>query len=160
MDLLVLRTTLDESQNKFVTQTIISARHNKGHFIMCGLLNMRNYLYLFIHAYYYFKIPFQPPSFNDIIFMTTGALSVTDDDYCISHTVIVVDVRSCTRPPRSPGQDHPTGEYYLLTVSIYVSPCVTTDTIDGDTMSSLTVAQKILVTNSGEFSVCAYVCSL
>ena len=31
-----------------------------------------------------------------------GALSVTDndDDYCISYTVTVVDVRSCTRPSR------------------------------------------------------------
>ena len=29
----------------------------------------------------------------------TGALSVIDD-YCISYTVAVVDVRSCTRPPR------------------------------------------------------------
>ena len=37
-----------------------------------------------------------------------GALSVTDsdDDYCVSYTVTMVDVRSCTRPPRSLGQDH------------------------------------------------------
>ena len=33
---------------------------------------------------------------------TTGALSVTDDDYGISYIVTMVDVRSCTRPPRSP----------------------------------------------------------
>ena len=25
---------------------------------------------------------------------------MTDDDYCISYTVTVVDVRSCSRPPR------------------------------------------------------------
>ena len=32
----------------------------------------------------------------------TGALSVTDsdDDYCVSYIVTMVDVRSCTRPPR------------------------------------------------------------
>ena len=29
----------------------------------------------------------------------TGALSVTED-YCVSYTVTMVDVRSCTRPPR------------------------------------------------------------
>ena len=29
----------------------------------------------------------------------TGALSITDD-YCVSYTVNMVDVRSCTRPPR------------------------------------------------------------
>ena len=27
---------------------------------------------------------------------------MTDDDYCVSYTVTIVDVRSCTRPPRSP----------------------------------------------------------
>ena len=32
----------------------------------------------------------------------TGALSVTDDDYCVSYTVTMVDVRSCTRTPRLP----------------------------------------------------------
>ena len=40
----------------------------------------------------------------------TGALSVidSDDDYCVSYIVTMVDVRSCTRPPRSLGQDrHP-----------------------------------------------------
>ena len=26
---------------------------------------------------------------------------MTDDDYCVSYTVTMVDVRSCTRPPRS-----------------------------------------------------------
>ena len=31
----------------------------------------------------------------------TGALSMIDDDYCVSYTVTMVDVRSCTRPPRS-----------------------------------------------------------
>ena len=31
---------------------------------------------------------------------TTGALSVIDG-YCICHTVTTMDVRSCTRPPRS-----------------------------------------------------------
>ena len=38
----------------------------------------------------------------------TGALSVTDsdDDYCVSYTVTMVDVRSCTRPPRSHDQQH------------------------------------------------------
>ena len=32
--------------------------------------------------------------------VTTGALSVTDDDYCISYTITMVDVHSCIRPPR------------------------------------------------------------
>ena len=35
----------------------------------------------------------------------TGALSITDD-YCVSYTVTMVDVRSCTRPPRSHDQQH------------------------------------------------------
>ena len=30
----------------------------------------------------------------------------SDDDYCVSYTVTMVDVRSCTRPPRSHDQDH------------------------------------------------------
>ena len=34
------------------------------------------------------------------VIYTTGALSVTDDDYCVSYAVTMVDVRSCTRPPR------------------------------------------------------------
>ena len=38
-------------------------------------------------------------------YCTTGALSITDD-YCISYTVTMVDVRSCTRPPRSHDQQH------------------------------------------------------
>ena len=39
---------------------------------------------------------------------TTGALSVidSDDDYCISYIVTMVDVRSCARPPRSHDQQH------------------------------------------------------
>ena len=38
----------------------------------------------------------------------TGALSVTDsdDDYCVSYTVTMVDIRSCTRPPRLHDQQH------------------------------------------------------
>ena len=45
--------------------------------------------------------------------MYTGALSVTDsdDDYCVSYTVTMVDVRSCTRPPRSPDQSCNEGVY-------------------------------------------------
>ena len=37
-----------------------------------------------------------------------GALSVTgsDDDYCISYNVTIVDVRSCARPPRLLDQQH------------------------------------------------------
>ena len=42
-------------------------------------------------------------------YCTTGALSITDD-YCVSYTVTMVDVRSCTRPPRSHDQQH-TSEY-------------------------------------------------
>ena len=38
-------------------------------------------------------------------YCTTGALSITDD-YCVSYTVTMVDVRTCTRPPRSHGQQH------------------------------------------------------
>ena len=36
-------------------------------------------------------------------YCSPAALSVTDsdDDYCISYTITMVDVRSCTRPPRS-----------------------------------------------------------
>ena len=30
----------------------------------------------------------------------------SDDDYCVSYTVTKVDVRSCTRPPRSHDQQH------------------------------------------------------
>ena len=35
-----------------------------------------------------------------------GALSATDndDDYCVSYTVTMVDVRSSARPPRSPSK--------------------------------------------------------
>ena len=43
-------------------------------------------------------------------YCTTGALSITDDYYA-SYTVTMVDVRSCTRPPRSHDQqrisEHP-----------------------------------------------------
>ena len=30
----------------------------------------------------------------------------SDDDYCVSYIVTMVDVRSCTRPPRSHNQQH------------------------------------------------------
>ena len=30
----------------------------------------------------------------------------SDDDYCVSYIVTMVDVRSCTRPPRSHDQQH------------------------------------------------------
>ena len=40
-----------------------------------------------------------------VIINTTGALSITDD-YCVSYIVTMVDVRSCTRPPRSHDQQH------------------------------------------------------
>ena len=30
----------------------------------------------------------------------------SDDDYCVSYIVAMVDVRSCTRPPRSHDQQH------------------------------------------------------
>ena len=52
---------------------------------------------------------------NDV----TGALSVTDsdDDYCVSYAVTMVDVRSCTRPPRSPDQ-LPTSVYIILYIHI------------------------------------------
>ena len=30
----------------------------------------------------------------------------SDDDYCVSYIVTMVDVRSCTRPPRSHEQQH------------------------------------------------------
>ena len=45
---------------------------------------------------------------NNAYITTTGALSVTDsdDDYCVSYTVIMVDVRSCTGPPRSHDQQY------------------------------------------------------
>ena len=33
-----------------------------------------------------------------------GAMADSDNDYCISYTVTVVDVRGCTRPSRSPGE--------------------------------------------------------
>ena len=39
-------------------------------------------------------------------YYTTAALSVTDDDSCVSYTVTMVDVRNCTRPPRSHDQQH------------------------------------------------------
>ena len=44
----------------------------------------------------------------DCIYYSTGALSMTDsyDDYCVSYTITMVDVRSCTRPPRLPGPDY------------------------------------------------------
>ena len=37
-----------------------------------------------------------------IMFYALGAVIDNDDDYCISYIVTMVDVRSCTRPPRSP----------------------------------------------------------
>ena len=49
-----------------------------------------------------------------------GAMADNDEDYCISYTVTVVDVRSCTRPPRSPG--HPPA-------STYVCSCATANYI-------------------------------
>ena len=42
----------------------------------------------------------------------TGALSITDD-YCVSYTVTVVDVRGCTRPPRSHDQQN-ISEYHQV----------------------------------------------
>ena len=38
----------------------------------------------------------------------TDALSVTDsdDDYCVGYIVTMVDVRSCSRPPRLLDQQH------------------------------------------------------
>jgi len=46
----------------------------------------------------------------------TGALSMTntDDDCCVSYTVTMVDVRSCTRPSRSPDQQQ-ISEYSNMT---------------------------------------------
>ena len=49
-----------------------------------------------------------------VIINTTGALSITDD-YCVSYIVTMVDVRSCTRPPRSHDQQH-TSEYPHLSI--------------------------------------------
>ena len=51
------------------------------------------------------------------MYYSTGALSVTDsdDDYCVSYIVTMVDIRSCTRPPRLPGSD-----YLRMYVYVYV----------------------------------------
>jgi len=40
----------------------------------------------------------------------------SDDDYCVSYTVTMVDVRSCTRPSRLPHQTHQ--GTYTHTVSV------------------------------------------
>ena len=55
-----------------------------------------------------------------ICMYTTGALSMTDndDDYCVSYTVTMVDVRSCTRPPRLPHQPHQ--GMYICNICTYV----------------------------------------
>ena len=52
---------------------------------------------------------------------TTAALSVndSDDDCCVSYTVTMVDVRSCTRPPRSPDQ-LPTSVYICKVICTYI----------------------------------------
>ena len=41
-----------------------------------------------------------------------GALSITDD-YCVSYAVTMVDVRGCTRPPRSHDQQN-ISEYHQV----------------------------------------------
>ena len=43
-----------------------------------------------------------------------GAVIDSDDDYCISYIVTMVDVRSCTRPARSP--THPPESTYCVYV--------------------------------------------
>ena len=50
----------------------------------------------------------------------TGASSVTDDDYGISYIVTVVDVRSCTRPPRSPAQSYHRPGMYAYAIHTYI----------------------------------------
>ena len=92
-------------------------------YVMC----MSCVTYICIHMYYNYAY-------------YTGASSVTDDDYGISYIITMVDVRSCTRPPRSPAQSHHhPGMYaythtyaYLCTstvylhngvLSMYVHPC-------------------------------------
>ena len=50
----------------------------------------------------------------------TGASSVTDDDYGVSYIVTVVDVRSCTRPPRSPAQSHHHPGMYMRSTFIII----------------------------------------
>jgi len=56
----------------------------------------------------------------------TGALSMTnsDDDYCVSYTVTMVDVRSCTRHPRilCPKSSIYIGNVYMyIAIYMYVS---------------------------------------
>ena len=90
----------------------------------------------------------------------------------------MVDVRSCIRSPRLPGQDHHPSTYVFVykytrtyvrtwiykqlnTMAIIITvlyPCVSSGVNysagvnDLDMMSSLTVAQKILVTNNSKLS--------
>ena len=49
---------------------------------------------------------------------TIGAVIVSDGDYCVGYTVTMVDVRSCTRPPRSP--THPPESTYICILMYYV----------------------------------------
>ena len=57
------------------------------------------------------------------VYFYKGALSVTDsdDDYCVSYTVTMVDVRTCTRSPRSPGPDHHPSMCKYINIDMYVS---------------------------------------
>ena len=51
-----------------------------------------------------------------IMCYAVGVVIDSDDDYCISYIVTMVDVRSCTRPPRSP--THPPESTYCVYVLI------------------------------------------
>ena len=80
----------------------------------CKTLYLRTYVYtlcvvtIHICAYVCTTYVYNVFIICTCIISYVGALSVTDsdDDYCISCTVTIVDVRSCTRPPRLLDQQH------------------------------------------------------
>ena len=49
---------------------------------------------------------------------------MTDDDYCVSYTVTIVDVRSCTRPSRLPHQPSCQGARVFICICVHLKlPC-------------------------------------
>ena len=47
----------------------------------------------------------------------------SDDDYCVSYIVTMVDVRSCARPPRSHDQQHISEHFHTSMPSRSITEC-------------------------------------
>ena len=76
-------------------------------------------MYLYVSIYYVYMYAGNHENCVCIIIYVyiLGALIYSDDDYCISYIVTMVDVRSCTRPPRSP--THPPESMYAASTIVF-----------------------------------------